>query len=58
MNKRLTIKDMTRLSALGQVWATEMDILAAKTRQLTALKERQLLAVNDTLDRVAIVLAR
>ena len=54
MNKRLTIKDMTRLSALNQVWATEMDILASKTRQLNALKERQLLEVNNTLDRVAI----
>ncbi len=58
MNKRLTIKDMTKLSGLNQVWATEMDILASKTRQLTALKHRQLLQMNDTLDRVAIGLAR
>ena len=58
MNKRLTIKDMTKLSAMNQIWATEMDILAAKTRQLTALKDRQLLQMNDTLERVAVGLAR
>ena len=58
MNKRLTIKDMTKLSGLKQIWATEMDLLASKTRQLTALKDRQLLEMNDTLDRVAVSLAR
>lgn len=57
MNKRLTITDMTKLSAYQQVWATEMDILASKTRELTIIKDRQVTEMNSTLNRLAVFLA-
>jgi len=52
MNKHLTIKEITKLSAQNRVWATEMDVVASKTRELSMLKDQQLEELNATLRRV------
>ncbi|MEY8204771.1 MAG: hypothetical protein RPR40_06810 [Bermanella sp.] len=57
MNKHLTITDITKLAALHRIWATEMDIVASKTRELSILKERQVDEVNATLKRVAMAIS-
>jgi len=56
MNKRLTITDITKLAALHRIWATEMDIVASKTRELSVLKEHQVDEMNATLNRVALAI--
>ena len=52
MNKHLTIKEITKLSAQNRVWATEMDVIVSKTQELSALKGHQLDELNAALKRV------
>lgn len=52
MNRHLTIKEITELSAHSRVWATEMDLVVSKTRELSMLKDHQLEELNATLKRV------
>ena len=56
MNRYLTITDITKLASEHRIWATQMDIIASKTLELSIQKSHQVDEMNATLKRVAIAI--
>ncbi len=58
MNRYLTIEDMTKLASGHRIWATQMDIVASKTLELSIQKGHQVDEMNATLRRVNLIINR
>ncbi len=56
MNRYLTITDITKLASEHRIWATQMDIIASKTLELSIQKSHQVDEMNATLMRVNLII--